>query len=481
VSKAGIPPEARDAIERAAAEIFVGRERERAQLDAAVAEVLAGRGRLCLIAGEPGIGKTRLAEHVAGRAGERGATVVWGRCWEGEGAPAFWPWVQVIRALLRKCEAKTMARWLGLGGPYVAQLVPEVRELLPDLASAPPLDSEQARFRLYDACCTFLTSVAADAPLVLVVDDLHWADKSSLLLLQFLVREIADARLLVLGTYRDVEVSRDHPLADVLPQLRRERTVDRVLLRGLPEAEIHSLLVALNGGEVPEAFTRTLSRETAGNPFFIREILRNLLDEGLAYRDGDRWVGRVQPGELQLPESVREVVGRRVARLGDACTKVLTLAAVIGQEFGLDVLERVSDLAADRTAEVLEEAISARVIEAVPRSIARYRFSHALIRETLYGAIRTLERARACIAGWPRCWRRSTPGTPSRTSRSSPTTSCKVSRAARSTRPSPTRPLPVTARASSSPTPRRPSSTSGRCKRSSSRNRPTRDDAASFY
>jgi tetratricopeptide (TPR) repeat protein len=386
--------DARDAVERAASEIFVGRERERAQLEAALGEAIDGRGRLCLIAGEPGIGKTRLAEHVAARAGEHGATVVWGRCWEGEGAPAFWPWVQVIRAVLRKCDAKTMAAWLGLGGPYVAQVVPEVRELLPDLPAAPPLDSEQARFRLYDACCTFLTSAAADAPLVLVLDDLHWADKSSLLLLQFLVREIGDARMLVLGTYRDVEVSRDHALAEVLPQLRRERTVDRILLRGLPHAEIHALLVALNGGDVSEVFTQTLSRETAGNPFFIREILRHLLDEGLAHREGDRWVSRVQPGELQLPESVRDVVGRRLARLGEACTKVLTLAAVIGQEFGLDVLERVSDLAADRTAEVLEEAIAARVVDEVPRAIARYRFSHALIRETLYKAIRTLERAR---------------------------------------------------------------------------------------
>src|SRR6185503_7598595 len=120
---------------------------------------------------------------------------------------------------------------------------------------------------------------------------------------------------------------RGHPLGDVLPQLRRERTVERFLLRGLPETEVHALLVALNGGEVPEDFTRSLSRETAGNPFFIKEILRDLLDEGMARREGDRWVGTVDPGELRLPESVREVIGRRLARLSDACTKVLTLAS----------------------------------------------------------------------------------------------------------------------------------------------------------
>ena len=168
---------------------------------------------------------------VARRLHERGATVIWGRCWEGEGAPAFWPWVQVIRALLRKCDAGALIKWLGLGGPYVAQVVPEVRELLPDLPAAPSLDSEQARFRLYDACCTFLTSAAADAPLVLVLDDLHWADKSSLLLLQFLVREIADTRLLVLGTYRDVEVSRDHPLADTLAKAGHDLVHDRFCIQ----------------------------------------------------------------------------------------------------------------------------------------------------------------------------------------------------------------------------------------------------------
>src|SRR6185503_2600352 len=188
-------------------------------------------------------------ECVAARAAERGASVIWGRCWEGEGAPAFWPWVQVLRALLRQCDVGTLARWLGAGGPYVAQVVPEVREVLLDLPAAPPLDSEQARFRLYDAVCTFLKSAAATTPLVLVLDDLHWADKSSLLLLQFMVREIADARLLLLGTYRDVEVLRGHPLGDVLPQLRRERSVDRILLRGLPDAEVHALLVALGGVE----------------------------------------------------------------------------------------------------------------------------------------------------------------------------------------------------------------------------------------
>jgi tetratricopeptide (TPR) repeat protein len=393
-NRSPVPPEPRDAVERAAAELFVGRERELAQLDAALAEAIAGRGRLCLVAGEPGIGKTRLAERLAARAAARGATVTWGRCWEGEGAPAFWPWVQVIRALVRQGDAATLADRLGPGGPYVAQVVPEVRALLPHLPAAPALDSEQVRFRLYDAVCAFLTSAAAEAPQLLVLDDLHWADRSSLLLLQFLVREIADARLLLLGTYRDVEVARDHPLGDALPRLRRERSVERILLRGLPDPEVHALLVALRGDEVPEEFAHTISRETAGNPFFIMEILRHLIDEGIAHREGDRWVGRIEPSEIRLPESVREVIGRRLSRLGDACARLLTLAAVIGQEFGLDVLQRVSDLEEERILEVLEEALAAGIVGEVPRAIGRYRFSHTLVRETLYGELRNLERVR---------------------------------------------------------------------------------------
>ncbi|MGH7820373.1 MAG: ATP-binding protein, partial [Candidatus Binatia bacterium] len=237
-----------------------------------------------------------------------------------------------------------------------------------------------------------LRNLGNRAPVVVVLDDLHWAEKSSLLLLQFLAREIADARLLVLATYRDVEVTVGHPLGEVLPSLRRERTVDRVLLRGLPEDEVHGLLERLRGGEVPESFAANLARETAGNPFYIKEILRHLLEEGVAYRQGGRWETRLDEKDIRLPESVREVVGRRLARLGDSCRKLLTLGSVIGPEFGLDVLRKAAtEVEEDRVLDVLDEAASARVVDVVT-PVSRYRFSHALIRETLYGELRTVER-----------------------------------------------------------------------------------------
>src|ERR1051325_1940031 len=327
-----LPPEFRDALERAAEELFIGRERELGQLDSALKDAIGGRGRMLLIAGEPGIGKTRLAEQAAARASERGAEGHWGRCWEGEGAPAFGPWVQVTRSHLRGCDANTLAAELGIGAPYVAQIVRELREILPDVPAAPPLDSEQARFRLYDSFSAFLRNAAARTPLVVVLDDLQWADKSSLLLLRFLAREIRDTRLFLVSTYRDVEVSVDHPLADALVSLRRERTVGRMLLRGLPEDEVRAMVAALRGATVGD-FAASLARETAGNPFFIKEVVRHLVEESVARRKGGPAEARVDEREIGLPESVREVVGRRLARLAERCRKVLTLASVVGQEF----------------------------------------------------------------------------------------------------------------------------------------------------
>src|SRR5215475_11231605 len=204
-----------------AGRVFVGRKPELAELRAGLDRAIAGRGSVVLVAGEPGIGKSELADRLGGEAASRGAEVLWGRSWEGEGAPPYWPWTQIIRARLEDGEGADLASLFGAATPYVAQIVPELRDHLPDLPAPPPLDSEQARFRLFDAITTYLVRAAEIRSLVLILDDLHWADKSSLLLLRFLAREMVEARLLVVATYRDVEVSRGHPLAEVLPSLRQ--------------------------------------------------------------------------------------------------------------------------------------------------------------------------------------------------------------------------------------------------------------------
>ena len=214
--------------------VFVGRQREMGELKAALEEALSGHGRLVMLVGEPGIGKTRTALELATYAGLRKAQVLWGRCYESQGTPPYWPWVQAIRSYVREHEPAQLQRAMGVGAADIAEIVSDVRQCLPDLETPPALESpEAARFRLFDSIAAFLKSASVGQPLVLILDDLQWADKLTLLLLQFVAGELAAARVLLIGTYRDVELSRKHPLAQALGELTRERAFRRVLLRGL--------------------------------------------------------------------------------------------------------------------------------------------------------------------------------------------------------------------------------------------------------
>ncbi len=399
---------AREAPAQSSGRIFVGRAAEMGRLKSGIENARAGRGQLFMLVGEPGIGKTRTAEELIGYARQQKMRVLTGRCYEGDGAPAFWPWVQVIRTYIQDCPANALLPEMGAAAADIALVVPEVRHRYPNLPAPPAAEAEQARFRLFDGVTNFLKRAARRAPLVLVLDDLHWADKPSLLLLQFLAREMAEAHLLVVGTYRDVEVDRAHPLAEVVSELRREPHFERILLRGLPQDDVRALIAGLGGQDVPEAFVDAMFRQTEGNPFFLEEILRHLAEEGIIYRAGDRWTSRVTPDQMGIPEGVRAVIGRRLARLSEACNRVLTVAAVIGRDFAVQPLQRLcasvpaesgadrtpDDLSAERVLEVLDEARSARVITFIESGSGRYRFSHALIRETLYEQLPRSRRAR---------------------------------------------------------------------------------------
>jgi class 3 adenylate cyclase len=377
-------------LDRLAGGVFVGREAEMDELRAGLENALSGHGQLLMLVGEPGIGKTRTSEELATYAGLRNARVLWGKCYEGEGAPAYWPWVQLIRSYVFDRDPKELMSDMGPGAADIGDVVSEVKERLPGLPSPPELEPEQARFRLFDSITTFLKNVSQRQPHVLILDDLHWADKPSLLLLQFMARELRGSRLLVLGTYRDVELRRAHPLSQTLGELSREGLSQRILLRGLTAHDVKRFVEVTAGVTPPKELVEAVYRETEGNPFFVNEVVRLLVADGRLEKPET-----VTSWSVTIPQGVREVVGRRLDHLSEECNRVLTMGAVIGREFWLRTLADVADVPEDELLETLEEAVAARVITEVPNQVDQYTFTHALIKETLYEELSTARRVRA--------------------------------------------------------------------------------------
>jgi tetratricopeptide (TPR) repeat protein len=366
---------------------FFGREHELRELQAAMDEAAAGYGRLLLVAGEPGIGKTRLAEELAAYATSMGARVLWGSCWEGDGAPAFWPWIQVLRVYIRDRDTAVLQRELGSGAADVARLVPELAQRNPELLPPPPLESEQARFRLFDAVTAAFGRAADAQPFLFILDDLQWADRPSLLLLRFLAGELHAARILVLGAYRDVELGHAHPVSELLGELTSEHR--RAILSGLPASEVGRLVTQVAEEQPDPEIVAMVQEATGGNPFFVRELTELLTSQGQLHRTATR--GRGVPG---IPPGIREVVDRRLRQLSDGCAELLSAAAVIGQEFDLELLEPLVDLSREHQLQLLTEAIAARLVEGLPGATRRHRFVHALVREVCYERLPVPQRAR---------------------------------------------------------------------------------------
>ncbi|MEW6273222.1 MAG: AAA family ATPase [Thermodesulfobacteriota bacterium] len=360
---------------------FVGRERELAELSTALDEAAAGRGALYLVAGEPGIGKTCFAEVFAALTAARGASVLRGSCWEGEGAPPYWPWTQVIRALL-----PALARGVDTGragAPYLAAIVPElagrVEQVGEAVAPAAP-ESDAARFQLFDAVAGLLASASARRVLLILLDDLHWADAASLLLLRFLARELRDTRVLIVGCHRERE---SRPTAPILPLiLDLARHGHRITLRGLDLRQTGTLLCQLLGQVVDDALLGAVHRHSEGNPLFVHELARVLP------------AGRpLDPGRpLPLPETIRGVIDGRLAPLPAACRPVLRAAAVNGRDFDLSCLEHACGLGHGEILDRLAAPVRNGIVGPTD-SPGRYRFSHALIREALYLETPPSERA----------------------------------------------------------------------------------------
>ena len=322
-----------------------GRSAEQGMLAKVWRHAKEGQRHVMLLAGEPGIGKTRLAAEMARTAHSDGATVLFGFCDEDVTLP-YRPFVEALRHYVVRAPDDVLAAHVRAYQGELARLVPELRARIAEVPTPQIAEAETERYLLFEAVAGLLATASQDAPIVLVLDDLQWAGTPELLLLKHIIRSAEAMRLLIIATYRDTDLTRTHPLTSMLADLRKESGVERLALRGLDDAAVVALVTASAGhdlGEAGIALAHALHRETEGSPFFITEILRSLTESGAVFRDGRRWTYKGDIAALGIPEGVKDVIGRRLGRLSEATNKVLSLAAVIGRQFDLALLTRVAD------------------------------------------------------------------------------------------------------------------------------------------
>lgn len=377
--------------------VFVGREAQLAQLDALWAAVTAGAAgprRLALLSGEPGVGKTRLAAEFARRVHGDGFTVLAGRCDEDLGVP-YQPFVEALHHYVEGSSSLQLNRGLGAHSGELVRIHPDLSRRVPGLAPPMRSDPDTERYRLFEAVAGWLAAASSDQPILLLLDDLHWATKPTLLLLRQVVRSPEAMKVLVVGAYRDTEVGQTHPLVEMLADFRRDDAVERLPLAGLEQADVAHFMAEVARRELDDdglSLARIIHSQTEGNPFFVREVIRHLTETGELERQQGRWGTRLPIDELGVPEGVREVVGRRLAHLSGETNDVLRVAAVVGAEFEPAVVREASDLKDDTVLCALEEAIAARLVVESPGPASRHRFAHAIVRDTLYGRLSAARR-----------------------------------------------------------------------------------------
>lgn len=385
---------------------MVGRVAELHELTRLWEQASEGSLRVGLLAGEAGVGKTRLSTQLAWQLHETGATVLYGRCDEDLGVP-YQPWLEALGHLVGNVPETILEAHVRERGGELARIVPELRERVPSCPAPRQSDPETERYLLYAAAAGLLEDVALQGPVLVVLDDLHWADAPTLSLLRHVV-SVAPARMMVLGTYRDTELPREHPLTPVLADLHREQRVARVKLTGLSPDDVLALLEAADEEDAfalagaPHAvevdgaeLARQIAEETAGNPFFTLEVIRHLRESGAIARVEDgRWRLARSLGELGLPQSVIEVIRRRVERLGADAQDALGAAAVIGRDFDLELLGTVLEVPHDRLLDLLDGAVKGSIVEESKRRAGGFTFTHALIEHALYEDLGAIRRAR---------------------------------------------------------------------------------------
>ena len=380
---------------------LVGRAAESQQLKLHWAQAQQAHGHLVLLSGEPGVGKTRLAQELIAHARASGAPILRGGCYEYEATTPYLPIVEALREWVHWQSTEQLRAALGATAPEIAKLAPEIEAKIGPLAPNPPLAPNEERLRLFDNAARFLQSLAAARGLLLFLDDLHWADQGTLSLLNYLLRCLKNDRVLVLAAYREIELDRAHPLAAALVEWNRERLATRLMLGRLSGSDTNALLGALFGQEsVSDDFASAVHRETEGNPFFIEEVVKSLIEQGQIYRDDGRWM-RKELHELTLPQSVKEAIGRRLTRLRDEVVDTLRTAAALGKSFSFGELACVSAAGEDALLDALDDASRAQLIRAetgAPGARTRggdnFVFTHDKIREVLYEELNPIRRRR---------------------------------------------------------------------------------------
>jgi tetratricopeptide (TPR) repeat protein len=339
-----------------------------------------------MVTGEPGIGKTSLCEQLSTYVTLRGGRTLVGHCYEaGSLSLPYLAFVEALRSYVLSRDPKDLKEELGSGAADVARIISEIRERL-KIRLRTQKDPEEERYRLLQGVSEFLTNAANVQPMLIVLEDLHDADKGTLEMLTHVSRNLAGARLLIVGTYRDVEVDRSHPLSAALAELRRVSTYGRILLRGLNADEVRRMMETICGHAVPWGLGEAVHRQTEGNPLFVQEVIRYLAEEGLiARREGQWHPTKDTPLEMSIPEGLRDVIGKRLSLLTPECNRLLSVASVIGREFALDTLKAVAGINEDVFVNALKEAVRLSILEErSQRGMVRYRFTHAFFRQTLY-------------------------------------------------------------------------------------------------
>jgi tetratricopeptide (TPR) repeat protein/KaiC/GvpD/RAD55 family RecA-like ATPase len=365
-------------------------------LKEAVYRAVHGEGGLVFVHGEAGIGKTRLVRELGAYARSRGVQVLYGRCpalFRMDGVPPYVLWKEIIKEYLETSTPEQLSRVIGYYPAEVAKLVPELSQKLRVIPQSFPISPEQEQNRLFEAVSQFVTNISKETPLLVVLDDLQWTDPSSLLLLHYLARGVQKTPLLLLGAYRSTDIDAKHPLTPVLAELKRERLPQSVSLKRMSLEDTSEIIrQILEQDDVAPEFCRLVYDKTRGNPFFVEEVTESLKEEGVIYKEENRWKIK-EVSEIEFPETVKNVLKSRFARLDEECQSVLTLASFVGNDFTVEAMCSVTGIEESKLLELMDELFKTGLIkERVIGGEGVCSFADILVRDVVYEEVSPLKR-----------------------------------------------------------------------------------------